>query len=853
MFWKSNKEKGSFALLIGRFQDILDLNNQILELTASTGDMLGGNYVFDQQYIRSTCQQLAELVRDLIRNLDALAPRKYATLYTTFDRINNEIKEELSGHRVSSKMDLILPFDAITRDSSDAVGLGNANLAEISKSLNVQIPDGFAITTRASVFFWEYNILQKKLDSVIARWENNEITVNTAAEEIQEIIRTGVVPAKIKKAVRKAVEKIYRRQKSKTLLFAIRNSEWGEDAEHSFAGQHVSLLNEPGETIVKHYKTVLASIYSTTAMEYRRQKGISQNEILMSVTCQVMTDVKVSGVIHTLDPVSPQRDVLTISAAWGLGTAQSDGRIRADRFEVDRNPPHAVTAINIVRKKEQVVPRKSGGIEFEPVGADQQTLSCLSQEQIKRLTETGLAIERYFMKTRDIEFAFDQEDHLMILQNKPLHIKPHEQPSTYNINEIIKNYPVIFSGRGEIAQKGICTGPVFFINTDSDLESFPQGAVLVARYSSPQFSRVIKKASGIITDIGSATGPMASIAREFRVPAIVGTETATSCLTQGQEITLDASENCVYGGIVKELCHFELMADDFEETYEYRLLRRILKKIDPLHLLDSHDKDFTPAACRTFHDITRFVHEKAIEEIIEMNFYHPHFSKKNARKLDLKIPLDLILIDLGDGFSNLTGDRLIQPENIASIPLQAFLSGLTAPGVWSSNAVSVDFGSFMSSVTRTSATSITPPKNSDQNLAVVSREYANINLRLGYHFNMVDACMSEQINDNYLHFRFLGGVSTAVRRSRRVRFLAQILEKEDFIVNLKQDLVVGRIKNLPLAVMKKKMHLIGLLVAFTRQLDVSLISEDHIAKSIVEFNRFRKDEQLSPIDREPQP
>jgi pyruvate,water dikinase len=144
--------------------------------------------------------------------------------------------------------------------------------------------------------------------------------------------------------------------------------------------------------------------------------------------------------------------------------------------------------------------------------------------------------------------------------------------------------------------------------------------------------------------------------------------------------------------------------------------------------------------------------------------------------------------------------------------------------------MSVDFGSFMSSLTRTFSSSMATPKYVGQNLAVLSKEYVNINLRLGYHFNMIVAYISKNVNDNYAYFRFLGGVTDISRRSRRATLLAEILAQNDFRIDINGDLVVARIKKLDLMMMEKKMKILGLLVAFTRQLDVKMNHEQEIAR-----------------------
>ena len=126
---------------------------------------------------------------------------------------------------------------------------------------------------------------------------------------------------------------------------------------------------------------------------------------------------------------------------------------------------------------------------------------------------------------------------------------------------------------------------------------------------------------------------------------IINTGDATKILHDGLEITLDANENKVYGGLKTELCYYTFTEETFEETYEYRLLRRLLKKISPLSLFDPASKDFTPKACETLHDLIRFVHENSVKVLINKNYVNDSYIKEYARKLELDIPLALTVID----------------------------------------------------------------------------------------------------------------------------------------------------------------------------------------------------------------
>lgn len=77
--------------------------------------------------------------------------------------------------------------------------------------------------------------------------------------------------------------------------------------------------------------------------------------------------------------------------------------------------------------------------------------------------------------------------------------------------------------------------------------------MLVARHTSPRFVTIMDKASAIITDVGSATGHMASLSREYQIPTILNAENATGIIKDGQELTVDAINCNIYEGRVNEL------------------------------------------------------------------------------------------------------------------------------------------------------------------------------------------------------------------------------------------------------------------------------------------------------------
>ena len=827
LFHKKEQQSVPFKIIFADFKKSLELNNQILDLIAEANDKLSGDYIFDEQYIHTTCRELTDLVRELIVIINHLTGQKYSDLFTSFHQIEEEIGAILQGQVLYPVMEYTLPYSAVTRGVLEAVGGKNAHIAEIGSLLELPIPAGFAITTAAFSAFWTENDLDKTVFPVVEQWEQKKIAVEEAARTIQQLIMTAVVPKKIEKAIVNAAEQIARDATATAPCFAVRSSALGEDEVASFAGQYRSCLNIPLDELPRAYKQVIASLYSPEAMEYRLLKDFRPNEIMMAVACQLMIPAKASGVMYTYDPVRPETETILINSAWGLGEPIVSGQVPTDHFRLNRQAPHALQEMRVVRKEQSMVLQGCGGTGMKSVQEGQRTQPSLNNLQLQQLAETGLQLEKYFKKPQDVEFAIDQDNRLVILQSRQLTLNQERAPRACDLSGVGGKYPILMRGKGVAAMEGIASGPVWLLEEGNDLEDFPMGAILVARHASPQLARVIHKAAGFIANVGSTTGHLATVAREFRVPALFNTETGTSLLQHGQEITLDTECLTVYEGRVQELQYYNFHEDNIEEMYEYRLLRRILKKIEPLNLFDPNEDNFTPQGCRTYHDLTRFVHEKAVETIIDLNFYHAHQRDTQAGQLLWDYPLDLILIDVGGGIEG-EHHQGIRPEQISSVPMQALLRGMSYPGIWDMSPMKVDFSSFMSSLTRTAATRNTTPKDVGRNLAVISAEYTNINFRLGYHFTVIDAYISDNILDNHIYFRFSGGVTETNRRSRRTRLLSEILSYYDFLCEQHGDIIVARLKRMDKKSMLKRLFLLGLLVGFTRQLDVKMISNAKI-------------------------
>jgi pyruvate,water dikinase len=838
---KKYDEELSLQFLFQSFRELLDYNNQALDLMADMGEKLGGDYLFDKHYVETVVAQLEEVVYKVVYDLNLITPKKYLDLFEVFERAKLEIHGELDSRFTLPRGEYVYPLRELTKEMSDYVGEKMATLGELQNRLGLKVPEGFVISTYAFKQFIEHNKLEEWVAPLSEGKFKPEI-MEEKAKELKERILQAKMPPELKKAIRKALSKW---KNSPLIGWAVRSSAVGEDSQISYAGQYTTVLNVPSSQIDAGYKQVVASLFSPQVIIYRNERGIRQQEMAMAVGCLPMITPKVSGVIYTADPNGLEGEEMILSASWGLGKLVVDGEGEVDQYKVSKADPYPILWQHIGKKTKQYARVEGKGISLVTVPPDKQEVPCLDGPLMREIIEGALRIEQYMKSFQDIEWSIDQEGQVIFLQARPLQFSGKLKMDKSRLITAAQKYAVLLKNQGVIASRGIGAGTVFQVQSEENSQHFPRGAVLVLKHTSPRMSKLVPLASAVVTDIGAVTGHMATICREFRVPTIVDTYSATQVLKSGMEVTVDAEENVIYRGIVKELLTAQLIEKiPYEETYEFKLLRRLLKKISTLNITDPQSNEFDPAHCKTFHDIIRFAHEMAVRKIAQgihpsqLSFIH------SLNKLKLPIPLNLTVLDIGGGIKKGISSNEINLEEVDCRPLSILLSALIAPGVWQSQPVDLDLKGFMASFTRSPSTEAFSTERLNINLAIVSREYINLNLGLGYHYNLIDGNMSEDRNSNYIYFRFFGGVTEANRRTRRVKLLAQILEKNDFAVESKGELITARIKKVERPLMEDKFRLIGRLIGFTRQLDVLLRNE----KDIDFFaGKFLNEEQVQSV------
>jgi len=829
---RGNSTQAALAEKYANFQKLLAANNAVLTLMTDMEEKLSGDFLFDLQYIRAGVAQLGQETAALAEALNNLGDHRYQNLIESQRRIFAEVQGVLEQRREIPTGPLTISFDRLDLTMAEQVGGKNANLGEVRNKVHLPVPPGFAISTYAYKVFLDYNHLTRRITELLGHWRMDDLdSLAQVSEELKNMIHQAQVPPELEADIRDAYEELCLPEQDRPLV-AIRSSALGEDLTLTFAGQYATYLNVPPQDLVSRYKDIVASLFTPRALFYYKNKGFKEEEMAMGVAVLPMINARASGVLFTRQPEAADQDAVLINAVWGLGKYAVGGVINPDYYLVAYQPPGTILQQQIPPKEVMLVNLPGGGVQEAPVPPEMVRAPCLNQEQLQQLAQWAAVLEAHYQRPQDVEWALDSDDRLWLLQSRQLQLPPKRTAEVKA--KTLKQYPVLLD-QGSVACRGVGAGPVVLVRHEEDLKNFPPGGVLVARNTSPKYVTVMHQAAAIITDAGSPTGHMALLAREFQVPTILNTGKATRVLQPGQEVTVDANFNNIYAGVITELLDSgQAKPHELEERPVFRTLRAVLKKVIPLNLINPQSKTFTPENCSTIHDLVRFAHEYSMREMFKLTENEVEGGGE-AVELDSGLPFKVRLLDLGGGLKK-GWKRKVRPEQITSLPFKAFWQGLTAMR-WPQGkpAGAQSLSSVFVKSEEEVAQGADPYR--DESYAVLSENYMNFSIRLGYHLSSVEAYVSQHINDNYLTFTFRGGGSTPERRERRARLIEAIIDRMDLNYERHGDTIKARIAKYPPEQMAQRLVWFGKLTLYTKQLDMVLFSEGIVDWYIKDFIR----------------
>jgi pyruvate,water dikinase len=196
------------------------------------------------------------------------------------------------------------------------------------------------------------------------------------------------------------------------------------------------------------------------------------------------------------------------------------------------------------------------------------------------------------------------------------------------------------------------------------------------------------------------------------------------------------------------------------------------------------------------------------------------------RRLVSDVPIDCRLIDLGGGLRDGVTSSRVTIDDVVSRPLLALWRGLTDPRLEWTVAKAVSVTGFVSALVNYGFDKDQPVRSlGEPSYVFVTREYCNLNSRVGYHFSTVDARVENLVESNYASFRFVGGSTGIEQRSRRGALIQRVLAARGFETDCQADLVNARLRHRPAEAMEDAVFLLGLLLGYVNHLDMLLTSD----------------------------
>ena len=463
-------------------------------------------------------------------------------------------------------MALVLPFSQLGRHDVDSVGGKNASLGEMIShltELGVQVPDGFATTAEAFRAFLDASDLRTRISDTLRNLDIDDISALTqAGAKIRQWIIDAPFPQQLEDEIRHHHDEFVAKVGDE-VTFAVRSSATAEDLpDASFAGQQETMLNVSGiDNILQAVKEVFASLYNDRAISYRVHQGFAHDDVALSAGIQrmVRSDKASSGVMFTLDTESGFRDVILITASYGLGEMVVQGAVNPDEYYVHKatltaNRP-AVVRRTLGSKAERMVYATGGSdktVAVEDVPYQDTLRYALNDDDLEFLARQAIIIEKHYGCPMDIEWGKDGLDgKLYILQARPETVKSRENSNVVERYQLNERGKALCSGRA-IGSR-IATGTVRIVKGLDDMDSVKPGDILVSDMTDPDWEPVMKRAAAIVTNRGGRTCHAAIIARELGVAAVVGCVDATKTLQDGAQVTVSCAEGdtgYIYDGVL---------------------------------------------------------------------------------------------------------------------------------------------------------------------------------------------------------------------------------------------------------------------------------------------------------------
>ncbi|MBI2548593.1 phosphoenolpyruvate synthase [Candidatus Woesearchaeota archaeon] len=466
----------------------------------------------------------------------------------------------------------ILWFNQLGIEDVPFVGGKNASLGEMYRHLTpkgINIPNGFAVTAHAYHYLLKNAGIETRIKETLSDLNTRNMrNLSQRGHKVRELIKSVEFPKELQNELFAAYEKLCKQYGEDTDV-AVRSSATAEDLpDASFAGQQETYLNIKGKhALLEACKKCFASLFTNRAISYRVDKGFDHFAVGLSIGIQKMvrSDLAGSGVMFSIDTESGFKNVVFITAAYGLGENVVQGAVNPDEYYVFKptlkQGYKPILSKKLGEKAVKMIYDLHGNKNTINVQVDavDRMRYVLSNEEILTLARWACTIEDHYSKKAgnykpmDMEWAKDgSTNELFIVQARPETVHSQKTRNVYERYKLQEKGKVLVTG-SSVGDK-IGAGKATIIKNVSEIGRFKKGQVLVTDMTDPDWEPVMKIAAAIVTNRGGRTCHAAIISRELGIPCMVGTDNGTDVIKQGQGVTVDCSQGetgFVYEGQLK--------------------------------------------------------------------------------------------------------------------------------------------------------------------------------------------------------------------------------------------------------------------------------------------------------------
>ena len=420
-------------------------------------------------------------------------------------------------------------------DAEEAGGKG-ANMGEMVKA-QLPVPPGFVVlrdsylaSIRAAGVADELNAAHR--EAMLHALDTDRFDQMCATMKAL-VLKAGMAPE-----VQERILESYRGMGTDCFV-AVRSSATGEDgADASFAGMNETYTNVRGEQdLIEAVKNCWASLFAPRVVSYRASRGFTADPA-MAVVVQLMIASERSGVAFTADPTTDATDRVVIEGAFGQGEVVVSGSVEPDNYVVDKKTGEILSrhtgykSFEIIRGSDG----KDQRVELDEAQAEAQVLT---DDEVSEIARIAVRSEQHAGCPQDTEWAI-ADGKTYIVQTRPITtLNRAWSPAQEKHEVLIQGLPAV---------PGVVSAVVRVLSDVSEGARLQDGEVLVAKMTNPDWLPTMRRAAALVTDTGGMTCHAAIVARELKVPCIVGARTATRDLSDGMVVTVDGTHGRVLAG-----------------------------------------------------------------------------------------------------------------------------------------------------------------------------------------------------------------------------------------------------------------------------------------------------------------